>query len=82
VIIGRIHVLSEAMGEENRLSLAIEMPDEENPLEAKGKVVWYDLAPEDSDFRFRAGVLFTEMEEDVRKRWQGFLSAFRKKRIF
>jgi len=81
VIIDRLHILGEAMGGENRLSLAIEIPDEENPLEALGEVIWYDLAPNDSDFRFRAGVLFTEMDEEVGKRWQRFLSTTRKKRI-
>lgn len=80
VIVGRMHILGEAMGEENRLSLSIEIPDEENPLEALGKVIWYDLAPEDSDFRFRAGVFFTEMGEEVRKRWEGFLSTIKKKK--
>lgn len=78
---GRVHILSEAMGEENRLRLAIEVPDEENPLEAHGRVIWYDLAPEGSDYRFRAGVLFMQMGETAKKRWQSYLSGLRKKRI-
>lgn len=82
VIIGRIHVFGEAMGGENRLALTIEIPDEDNPLEALGEVVWYDLAPKDSEFRFRAGVLFTEMDEEAGKRWQDFLSTIRKRRFF
>jgi hypothetical protein len=81
VIVGRVHVLGEAMGEENRLSLTIEIPEEDHPLEAHGTVVWYDLAPDDSDFRFRTGVLFTEVEQEVRKKWQAFLSAIKKRRV-
>ena len=82
VIIDRTHIVSEAMGDGKSLSLSIEIPDETEPLETLGKVVWYDLAPEDSDFRFRAGVLFTEMREDEGKRWKQFLSAIQKKWTF
>ncbi len=82
VMIGRIHVFVEAMGGESRLSLVIEIPDEDSPVETLGEVIWYDLAPKDSDFHFRAGVLFTEMEEEAKKRWRNFISTIRKKRIF
>jgi len=81
VIRDRLHVLAEAMGSEKRLLLAIEISDRENPLEVLGQVIWYDLAPEDSDFRFRAGVLFTEMGEEIRKRWRDFFSSVKKKRF-
>lgn len=79
VIISRMHILSEAMSGEKRLLLAIEIPDGEPPLETLTKVIWYDLAPEDSDYRFRAGVLFTEMGEKVKKRWGSYLSTIKKK---
>lgn len=82
VMMGRIHVLAEAMDGENRLLLTIEIPDGESPLEALGAVIWYDLAPKDSDFHFRAGVLFTEMGEEASKRWRNFLSTVRSRRIF
>jgi len=82
VMMGRIHVLAEAMDGENRLFLAIEIPDGESPLEALGTVIWYDLAPKDSDFHFRAGVLFTEVGEEAWKRWRNFLSTIRSRRIF
>jgi len=82
VIMGRIHVLGEAMGGAGRLGLTIEIPDEEPPLEALGEVVWYDLAPKDSEFRFRAGILFAEMDEEAGRRWREFLSTIRKKRFF
>lgn len=80
VIRDRTHVLAEAMTTEKPLFLFIEIPDREPPVEILGRVIWYDLAPKDSDFRFRAGVLFTNMGEDVRKEWQDFLSAIRKKK--
>jgi hypothetical protein len=79
VILDRIHVLAEAMGTEKRLFLSIEIPESETRIEALGRVVWYDLASEDSDFRFRAGVLFTHMEKDVKKRWHDFLAAIKKR---
>lgn len=76
----RTHVLAEAMTTEKPLFLFIEIPDREPPVEVLGRVIWYDLAPQDSDFRFRAGVLFTNMGESARKEWQAFLSAVRKKK--
>jgi hypothetical protein len=82
VIIKRTHILSEAMGGDKNLLLAIEIPDGENPLEVSGTVIWYDLAPDDSDYRFRAGVLFTKMGEEIKKRWKNYLSAIRKRRMF
>ncbi len=82
VMIGRMHILGEAMGGDRRLLMAIAVPDEENPLEVLGEVIWYGLAPRDSDFRFRAGVLFTEVDEEGRKRWEDFLASVRKKKIF
>ena len=82
VMIGRTHILGEAMEGDRRLLMVITVPDEENSLEALGEVIWYGLAPRDSDFRFRAGVLFTEIGEEGRKRWQDFLTSVRKKKIF
>ena len=76
----RTHVLAEAMTTEKPLFLFIEIPDREPPVEVLGRVIWYDLAPQDSDFRFRAGVLFTNMGDDVRKEWQDFLSAAKRKK--
>jgi hypothetical protein len=76
----RVHVLSEAMGREGRLFLAVRLPDKEEPVEVLGRVVWYDLAPDDSDLRFRAGVLFIEMGQESRENWRSFLSAVKKKR--
>jgi hypothetical protein len=80
VIQDRLHVLAEAMGREGRLSMAVTLPDKEEPFEVLGRVVWYDLAPDDSESRFRAGVLFIEMGQESRKRWGDFVSAMKKKR--
>jgi hypothetical protein len=82
VMVGRVHVLGEAMGDDGRLVLTIGIPDWENPLEVLGRVRWYDLAPESSDFRFRAGVLFTDMDRETRQKWRRFLSTIRKRRFF
>jgi len=68
------------MGDEKRLLLSIKIPEEDS-LEAIGRVIWYDLSPEGSDYRFRAGVLFTEIDGDVEKRWQRYLSGTRKRSI-
>ena len=76
-----VHILAEAMDVEKRLLLTLEIPESESPVEALGQVIWYDLAPPDSDFRFRAGVLFTELEEDFRQTWQRFIAAVKKRRI-
>lgn len=80
MIINGIHILSEAMGDEKRLLLSIQIPEEDS-LEAIGRVIWYDLSPEGSDYRFRAGVLFTEIGGEVEKRWQRYLSGTRKRSI-
>ena len=76
-----VHILAEAMEVEKRLLLTVEIPESEYPVDALGQVIWYDLAPTDSDFRFRAGVLFTELEEDVRKTWHRFIAAVKKRKF-
>lgn len=69
------------MGGEKGLLLGIELPDGKDPLEVLGEVVWYDLAAQDSDYRFRAGVLFSQMGEEASRRWHDYISTLRKKRI-
>jgi hypothetical protein len=81
-MIGSMHMLAEAMGGESRLLLSIEIPEVEDPLEVMGEVIWYNLTPKGSDFRFRAGVLFRETGEAFTKKWQEFLATIRKKWIF
>lgn len=72
------HILAEAMGHEKRLLMAIAISDSDDPWEVFGRVIWYDLAPEGSDHRFRAGVSFIELSKEARKKWRGFLSREKK----
>ena len=78
VLIDGSHVFSEAMTEEKRLKLEIDLPAESERITARGKVIWYDLSSSDSPYRFRAGVYLTEMEGDSREIWGRFLTTLRK----
>jgi hypothetical protein len=78
VLVDGSHVFSEAMAEEKRLKLEIDLPAESGRITAKGKVIWYDLSSSGSPYRFRAGVYLAEMDENSKEIWGQFLTALRK----
>jgi hypothetical protein len=78
VLVDGSHVFSEAMEEEKRLRIEIDLPPESERITAIGKVVWYDLSPSSSPYRFRAGVYLTEMDGNSKEIWRRFLTALRK----
>ncbi|UCD70539.1 MAG: PilZ domain-containing protein [Syntrophobacterales bacterium] len=78
VLIDGSHLFSEAMTEEKRLKLEIDLPAESEKIVAMGKVVWYDLSSSGSPYRFRAGVYLTKMDENATEIWGRFLTALRK----
>ena len=78
VLIDGSHVFSEAMTEEKRLKLEIDLPAESERITARGKVIWYDLSSFDSPYRFRAGVYLTEMDGNSKETWGRFLTGLRK----
>lgn len=78
VLVDGSHVFSEAMTEEKRLRLEIDLPDESEKVTAMGKVVWYDLGSSGSPYRFQAGIYLTEMDGNSKEIWRAFLTALRK----
>jgi hypothetical protein len=78
VLVDGSHVFSEAMEEEKRLRIEIDLPPESERITAIGKVIWYDLSPSSSPYRFRAGVYLTEMDGNSKEIWGRFLTALRK----
>ncbi|MFQ6079721.1 MAG: PilZ domain-containing protein [Thermodesulfobacteriota bacterium] len=78
VLVDGSHVFSEAMGEEKRLRMEIDLPPESERITAMGKVIWYDLGSSGSPYRFRAGVYLTEMDGNSTEIWKQFLTALRK----
>jgi hypothetical protein len=78
VLVDGSHLFSEAMVGEKRLRLEIGLPEEPETITAVGKVVWYDLSPAGSPYRFRAGVYLTEIDGSARDIWKGFLTSLRK----
>jgi hypothetical protein len=78
VLVDGSHLFSEAMTEEKRLRLEIDLPAESETITAIGKVVWYDLNSSGSPYRFQAGVYLTEMDGNSQKIWEQFLTALRK----
>lgn len=78
VLVDGSHVFSEAMTEEKRLKIEIDLPAESERITATGKVIWYDLNPSSSPYRFRAGVYLTEMDGDSKEIWRRFLTALQK----
>jgi hypothetical protein len=51
VLVDGSHIFSEAMGEEKRLRVEIDLPPESERITAMGKVVWYDR-PREIGHRF------------------------------
>jgi hypothetical protein len=78
VLVDGSHVFSEAMAEEKRLKLEIDLPDESEKVTAMGKVMWYDLSSSGSPYRFQAGIYLTEMDGSSKELWRAFLTALRK----
>jgi len=78
VLVDGSHIFSEAMGEEKRLRVEIDLPPESERITAMGKVVWYDLSSSSSPYRFRAGVYLTDMDGNSTEIWQRFLTALGK----
>jgi hypothetical protein len=78
VLVNGSHIFSEAMTEERRLRLEIDLPAESDKITAMGKVIWYDLSSPGSPYRFRAGVHLTEMDGDSKDIWRRFLNALGK----
>ena len=78
VLIDGSHVFSEAMMEEKRLKLEIDLPAESERISALGKVIWYDLSSSGSPYRFRAGVYLTEMDGNAQETWRRFITGLRK----
>jgi hypothetical protein len=78
VLVDGSHVFSEAMTEENRLRMEIDLSPELERITAMGKVIWYDLSSSGSPYRFRAGIYLTEMDGNSKERWSRFLTALRK----
>ena len=78
VLVDGSHVFSEAMEEEKRLRVEIDVPPESEKVTALGKVMWYDLSSSDSPYRFHAGVYLTEMDGNSKEIWRRFLATLRK----
>ncbi len=55
--------LMESLRLNERLDLAMEIPDEENPILTQAKVVWQDLAREEGKPHFFCGLSFTKIKE-------------------
>jgi len=78
VLVDGSHVFSEAMEGEKRLRMELDLPSESERITAIGRVIWYDLSPSGSPYRFRAGVYLTEMDGNSKEIWRRFLAALRK----
>ena len=78
VLVDGSHIFSEAMTEEKRLKMEIDLPPESERMTAMGKVIWYDLSSSSSPYRFRAGIYLTEMDGKSKEIWSRFLTTLRK----
>jgi hypothetical protein len=72
VMVGGFHIFTDAMKEGRRLELEWELPAEGGALQAKGRVLWFRLAPDGSSHPFEAGVLLAEMGTEQMERWLTF----------
>jgi hypothetical protein len=78
VMINGTHIFTSAMDDEFFLAMKISLPDSTHIVEALGAVAWYNLAPENSQFRFIAGIIISEIEPTSKKYWLGFISEIEK----
>jgi hypothetical protein len=80
VMINGTHIFTSAMDDEFFLAMKISLPDSTHTVEALGAVAWYNLAPENSQFRFIAGIIIAEIEPTSKKYWLAFVSKVEKSR--
>jgi hypothetical protein len=63
------HTVTDAMKEGRRLELDWELTAEGDAITAKGRDLWFKLAPDGSSHPFEAGVLLTQMGTEQTGRW-------------
>jgi hypothetical protein len=69
----RVFVIPYLVLEKKEVALEITVPPHDEKIKATGRVVWYDFSARETSYRFRAGILLKEMENDDRKKWEGFV---------
>jgi hypothetical protein len=72
IMVDGYHVFTDAMKEGKGLEVEWELPAEGGVLAAKGKVLWFRMAPLGSPYLFEASVVLTEMDAEQRGRWLQF----------
>jgi hypothetical protein len=78
VMINGTHIFTSAMDDEFFLAMTISLPDATQTVEALGAVAWYNLAPENSQFRFIAGIIIAEIDPTSKQYWLTFISEVEK----
>ncbi len=74
--INAISLLSGPPGaRENRLRMRISLFPDEVPCEILGEVCWYDIARDESEFRYQLGIDFIEISEDGKEQLARFLKS-------
>jgi hypothetical protein len=72
IMVDGFHVFTDAMKKGRGLEIEWGLPAEAGSMMAKGKVLWFKMAPIGSPYLFEAGVLLAEMRAEHRGRWLEF----------
>ena len=74
-----LHIASTpSMIETSVVILSLPCPPDSTPLRLRGVVIWYDLAHEESERKFKAGIEFTDMDADDQRRFKDLLREIKK----
>lgn len=60
--------ISESLRLNDKMGVMIEIPDENNPINCEGKVVWQRAAEEGGSPHFICGLLFTQLKDNDREK--------------
>ncbi len=74
-----LHIASTpSMIETSVVILSLPCPPDSTPVRLQGAVIWYDLAPDESERKFKAGIEFTDIDSEDQRRVEDLLREIKK----
>ena len=74
--------ISESLRLNDKMAVMIEIPDENNPINCEGKIVWQRAAEEGGSPHFICGLLFTQLKENDREKIFQYARDFSSKELW
>jgi len=67
-----------SMTEPSVIALSLPCPPDSTRVRIKGVVIWYDLAPDESERKFHAGIEFTDIDKNDLPRFETLLQEIKR----